>query len=40
MARTNARDLRTVSAADSVSGILRLTSSGVASRSLETTLTL
>ena len=39
MARTASRDLNTVSAAFVVRGKRRLTSSGVAKRSLETTLT-
>src|ERR1700730_15377075 len=37
--RTVSRGFNTVSAAESVSGMRRLTSSGVASKSLETTLT-
>src|ERR1700681_4964565 len=39
IARTVSRDFSTVPAAESVSGMRRLTSSGVASKSLETTLT-
>src|ERR1700723_4173723 len=39
MARTSSRDLNTVSAARDVSGTRFLTSSGVANRSLEATLT-